>query len=38
MDYSNKSRLKKQLSEKFDFLNTGIYKYKNYDKKIIKKL
>lgn len=38
MDYSNKHNLKKKLSTHFDFLNTGIMKYKKYNKQLIKKL
>lgn len=35
MDYSNKHWLKKIISRNFDFLNTGVIKYKNYDKNLI---
>ncbi len=38
MDYSNKHALKKSLIVHWDFLNTGIYKYKEYNKPLIKKL
>lgn len=38
MDYSNTHSLKKSLSSEFDFLNTGIQKYSDYNKKLIKKL
>lgn len=37
-DYQNKNALKKELSIDFDFLNTSVYKYDDYSKKIILKL
>lgn len=38
MDYPNTSSLKKELSVNFDFLNTTIYKRKEFNKKQISKL